>query len=177
MEPTKRGTKWSNEEHEQFINLHNSGKSNTEIAEILGRSPLSIEFRMKTHAANLYKTGTTPEQIQQVTGLSSDIVTEICQIQDITHAAIRKSQRWNEPEINALLQALRRKKSATEIATMCQRTVSSINSKIESLAYNYFHKDKMQPAEISQLLNLPTQTIEQIVAKIKVTKGSTNEIT
>jgi len=176
MEPDKRGSKWTPEAHEQFINLHNSGKSKETIAEILGRTPLSIEFRLKTHAANLYNSGLTPENIQQVTGLSLTEVTEICNTEQIARAATRKSQRWTEPEVIALLQALRRKKSTATIATMCQRTLGSINSKIESLAYTYYHTDKKSVEEISQLLNLSIDTIEQIVAKIKVTKGSKNEI-
>ena len=172
----KRGTKWTPETHEQFINLHNSGKSKEQIAEILGRTSLSIEFRLKTHAANLYKSGSSPESIQKVTGLSEAEVTEICAIQALTEAATRKSQRWTEQEIIALLQALRRKKPLTVIAAMCQRTVGSIKSKIESLAYTYYHTDKKSADEISQLLNLPIAEIEQIAAKIKVTKSNKNEI-
>jgi hypothetical protein len=59
----------------------------------LGRSPLSIEFRLKTHAANLYKSGTSPENIQKVTGLSDAEVTEICTNQEIALTASRKNQR------------------------------------------------------------------------------------
>jgi len=176
MEQSKRGTKWTPAEHEQFINLVNENKTKEEIAEILGRSTLSIEFRLKTYAAELHQQGSPISHIISVTNLGEEEILAIAKEKDISQAAMRKGQRWTEEEVIALLQAIRRKKSHADIAIKTQRTVISVVAKLESLAYDYYHTGKKMVDEISTLTGLDRDVIEKIIAKSKKGNKKTNEI-
>ena len=163
--------KWTEAEQAEFVNLFNSGQTKEQIAAALGRSPLSIEFRLKAHAVTLHNSGLTNEEIVTLTSLTLEQVTEAIETAAIKTSAVRKGARWTEEEVINLLTALRRNKPITSIAKDCQRSLDSVTAKIESLAYNYYHEDKKTVAEIATLLKLSEEEVTYIVSKTKVKKA------
>jgi len=163
--------KWTEDEQTQFLNLFNSGHTKEEIAAALGRSPLSIEFRLKAHVVTLHNNGLSNDEIVTLTKLTPEQVTEALETALIKSAASRKGARWTEEEVINLLTALRRNKPHISIAKDCQRTLDSVTAKIESLAYTYYHEDKKSVTEIATLLKLSEEEVTYIVSKTKVKKA------
>ena len=77
----------------------------------------------------------------------------------------RMGKLWNDEEIIKMLMAVRKKKTAKEIADIHERTPGSITSKLRSLAVDYYNNDKKPIAEIEKITGLSSTVIQEAIAK------------
>jgi hypothetical protein len=75
----------------------------------------------------------------------------------------RMGEPWGDEEVLQLLTLVQKKKTVDEISNLHERTVGSINSKLKSLAMEYYFNDNRPIEEIQKFTGLTKEVIEYAV--------------
>jgi len=79
----------------------------------------------------------------------------------------RNGVQWKDEEVIKMLMAIRKKKTVKEIADVHERTTGGIQSKLKSLAVDYFYNDAKSISEIEKITGLSGKVIQEAVDKKK----------
>jgi ATP-dependent DNA helicase PIF1 len=79
----------------------------------------------------------------------------------------RNGVQWKDEEVIKMLMAIRKKKTVKEIADLHERTTGGIQSKLKSLAVEYFYNDEKSISEIEKITGLSGKVIQEAVDKKK----------
>jgi hypothetical protein len=77
----------------------------------------------------------------------------------------RAGQPWLDDEVIKLLTAIRQKKNISEIASLHQRTVTGIQSRLHVLAVDYYFNDQKSIEQIMKITGLDEVTILDKIKK------------
>ena len=128
---------WSTEHDAKLLDAIQQGLPYSEIIDIVGRSELAIEFRLRKLGTDIVLKGGSIEEAVSLTSLSGPILEEAVEEVRAKEAATRKGARWDDDEINKILVSIRNGIKISNIAIACGRSVGSIRAKLNELAIKY----------------------------------------
>ncbi len=73
----RRGTRWTNSEETNVLEMVQQGKSRSEIATAIGRTSYAIYCRLSHIATEMIRDGSTPESAAKKTGLTVDQLQQV----------------------------------------------------------------------------------------------------
>jgi hypothetical protein len=126
----KKVRTWAAEEDSELLLRLEQGATYEIIAEILGRSVLAIEFRLRKLGAEMVGKGATIEEALIKTKMDRVQLEEAIDEAKVAAVASKSKTRWEEKEINKMLGLVKSGTPVNKIAIICGRTVGAVKEKL-----------------------------------------------